>query len=127
MKVEIEVSEEKFKQIIEKEIDAFSKEELHEIIRNCIVNALQKFPLKKLFVNEGYCREEPTQVLIEAAKSIDLSPAYEDIQNKIITMLKDNYQELLEKVMLSVIINGLTNNNNFRETINKTVTDIIRR
>ena len=36
MEIKIEVDETKFKDVIEKELNAFSKEELHEIIRECI-------------------------------------------------------------------------------------------
>ena len=64
--------------------------------------------------------------MIQAAKSIDLSPAYKEIQDKMINTLKENYHELLEKVMLSMIINGLADDYEFRNRMANDVEMIIR-
>lgn len=131
MEIKINVDETKFKDVLENELNAFSKEELHEIIRECIVEALHNDDtLKKLFIVKDtgnyYSSERPSQVMIQAAKSIDLSPAYKEIQDKMITTLKENYHELLEKVMLSMIVNGLTNDYDFRNRMANDVQMIIR-
>lgn len=131
MEIKINVDETKFKDVIENELNAFSKEELHEIIRECIVEALHNDDdLKSLFItketNSYYSSTKPSEVIIQAAKSIDLSPAYKEIQDKMITTLKENYHELLEKVMLSMIINGLTNDYDFRNRMASDVEMIIK-
>lgn len=131
MEIKINVDETKFKDVIENELNAFSKEELHEIIRECIVEALHNDgDLKSLFItketNSYYSSTKPSEVMIQAAKSIDLSPAYKEIQDKMITTLKENYHELLEKVMLSMIINGLTNDYDFRNRMASDVEMIIK-
>lgn len=130
MEIKINVDEVKFKEIIEKELDAFSREELHEIIRECIIDALRSNDeLRKLFITENnngyYTTKEPSEILKLAAKSIDLSPAYKEIQDSMITTLKENYHELLEKVMLSMVMNGLTNDWDFRERMANNVAQIL--
>ena len=130
MEIKINVDETRFKDVLENELNAFSKEELHEIIRECIVEALHNDNnLKKIFIEEGdsfYRKSKPSEVMIQAAKSIDLSPAYKEIQDKMINTLKENYHELLEKVMLSMIVNGLANDYDFRNRMANEVEMIIR-
>lgn len=131
MEIKINVDETKFKEVIEKELNAFSKEELHEIVRECIVDALRNNDeLKKLFItksNSGYySHDEPSEVLKIAAKNIDLSPAYKEIQDSMIKVLKENYHELLERVMLGMIINGISNDYDFRNRMASDVGYIIR-
>lgn len=122
MEIKIEVDETKFKDVIEKELNAFSKEELHEIIRECIVDSLKNSPsLKNLFVVEDksgyYTIEQPSQVMIDAAKSIDLSPAYKEVQEKMINILKTDYHSLLEDIMLGMIKEGFLNDYNFKNRL----------
>ena len=130
MEIKINVDETRFKDVLENELNAFSKEELHEIIRECIIEALHNDDnLKKIFIEEGdsfYHKSKPSEVMIQAAKSIDLSPAYKEIQDKMINTLKENYHELLEKVMLSMIVNGLANDYEFRNRMANDVEMIIR-
>lgn len=133
MEIKINVDEVKFKDVIENELNAFSKEELHEIIRECIIESLHNDDtLKDLFTVKnkdawGYSSGvKPSEVMIQAAKSIDLSPAYKEIQDKMITTLKENYHELLEKVMLSMIKEGIANDYNFRERLSYDIEELIR-
>lgn len=131
MEIKINVDEIKFKDVIENELNAFSKEELHEIIRECIIEALRNDnTLKNLFtVEDRYSwnsQRNPSQIMIEAAKNINLSPAYKEIQDKMIHTLKENYRELLERVMLGAIIDGLVNNYDFQNRLATEVDYIIR-
>lgn len=124
LEIKINVDEMKYKNIIEKELNAFSKDELHEIIREGIIETLhQDDILKKLFTVEdrdhwGYSTGiKPSEIVIQAAKSIDLAPAYKEIQDNMITTLKENYHELLERTMLSLIKEGLTGDCFWRERL----------
>ena len=129
MELKINIDETMFKDVIEKELNAFSKEELHEIIRECIVEALKNnSTLKGLFVKPkmySYSSDEPTQVLFEAAKNIDLSPAYEEIQNMMITELKTNYSKLLQNIMMKTMVNGLCDDWNFRSCLSSAIDEIL--
>lgn len=132
MEIKISVDETKFKEVIEKELNAFSREELHDIIRECIVEALRNDDvLKNLFITTdtycGYITTQPSEILKIAAKNIDLSPAYKYIQESMISTLKENYHSLLESVMLNMIISGLCSNYNFTEMMANSIKDIVRK
>ena len=121
MEIKIVVDETKFKDVIEKELEAFSKDELHDIIRDCIIDSLRNNDvLKNLFVTtkqDGYyniIKNVPGEVVLEAAKHIDLSPAFEEVQENMIKELRENYKTILEKVMLNMIIMGMANNYDFQ-------------
>lgn len=130
MELKINIDESMFKDVLEKELNAFSSEELHEIIRGCIVEALKTDgALKSLFIKPkrySYESDEASQVLFEAAKKIDLSPAYEEIQNMMIAELKANYSELLQKIMMKTMVNGLCNDWDFRTNLESAMDAILR-
>lgn len=122
MEIKINVDETRFKDVLEKELEAFSKEELHEIIRECIVESLRNSDdLKSFFIveqNDGYYRsKKPSDLMIEAAKSIDLSPAYKEIQDKMISILKNNHHELLVSVLQKCIMDGMVQDGLFMNRI----------
>ena len=128
MEIKINVDEVKFKDVIEKELNAFSKEELHEIIRECIIESLHNDKtLKSLFVVEekdywgNYRGCNPSEIMIEAARSIDLSPAYTEIQDKMIETLKTDYRSILEKAMLGLILNGISNDYDFQTRMSSAI------
>lgn len=132
MELKINIDETMFKDVIEKELKAFSREELHEIIREFIIEALKTDSvLKRLFVEEkrnsygSFSHNEPSSVVIEAAKNIDLSPAYKEVQEMMINELKTNYQTILQNIMLKTIINGLCSDGNFRNNVESAVYDIL--
>lgn len=114
MELKIEIDETRFKDVVEQELKAFSKEELHTIIREGIVKYLNDSDLiKRLFVEERYdsfwnkCTEYPTQLLKSAVETFDLSPAYEEIKDNMISNLKTNYNELLIQVMTGMLAKGI--------------------
>jgi len=131
MELKINIDETMFKDVIEKELKAFSREELHEIIRECIVEALKTDgTLKSLFIKPkrySYDSDEATQLLFEAARNINLSPAYEEVQEMMISELKNNYDKLLQNVMLTTMIDGLCDNWNFKNNLQSAVNEILVR
>lgn len=129
MELKINIDETMFADVIEKELKAFSSEELHEIVRECIVEALKTDgTLRSLFIKPkryGYEQDAPSQVLIEAAKNINLSPVFEEIQEMMIIELKTNYKKLLQDIMLNVMVDGLCNHWDFRRNLESTVYTIL--
>lgn len=132
MEIKINVDEVKFKDVIENELKAFSKEELHEIIRECIVEALHNDAmLRNIFIIPekdywgNYKYEKPSQVMLDAARSIDLSPAYTEIKDKMIDTLKNNYHQILENAMLGMILNGISNDYDFQSRMNASIQEVI--
>lgn len=130
MELKINIDETMFKDVIEKELKAFSSEELHEIIRECIVEAFKTDgTFRSLFIKPkrySYESDEASQVLFEAAKNIDLSPAYKEIQEMMITELKKNYDKLLQNIMLKTMVDGLCNDWTFRSNLQSAVDDVLR-
>ena len=63
------------------------------------------------------------KLLYEAVKKIDFTQTYKDIQDAMISYIKDNQKELLTKLILEVFINGLSqniyNSPTFRDNLNK--------
>lgn len=130
MELKINIDETMFKDVLEKELKAFSSEELHEIIRECIVEALKTDgSLRSLFIKPkrySYDLDEASEVLFEAAKNIDLSPAYEEIQKMMISELKTNYNKLLENIMMKTMVEGLCNEWNFRSNLHSAIDEVLR-
>ena len=131
MELKINIDETMFKDVLEKELKAFSSEELHEIIRECIIEALKNNDvLKGLFVKPNrysYSSNEPTEVLFVAAKNIDLSPAYEEIQKMMIAELKMNYSDMLERIMMKTMVDGLCSDWGFRNNLESAICEIMAR
>ena len=133
MEIKINVDETMFKDVLENELKAFSKEELHEIVRECIVEALHNDNiLKNIFVVSekdywGNYTHKPSEVMIEAARSIDLSPAYTEIKDEMIATLKRDYHGVLERAMSGLIIDGIANDYEFRNRMERTVSDVLCR
>lgn len=135
MELKINVDETKFKDIIEKELEAFSKEELHDIIRDMIVesfktdNVLQSFFTVKYNTRswgDPVYETRAGELLEEAAKTFDLSDCFKEIQDSMINEIKNNHKDLVEKVMLDMIVSGLTNSYDFCNRISYQIEQIIR-
>ena len=123
MELKINVDETMFKDIIEKELNAFSKDELHEIIRNCIIEAFKTDPkISKFFVSEssyGWSTKlEPSPLLMKAAETLDLSDAFKDVQN---------YKEILENAMLRAIKGNFFNDREFETHVSYALENILTR
>lgn len=126
--------ESRFKDIISKELDALKLEELHDIVIDAIKEMLHTNDneiIKGLLVREisdiytNRHSYEPTTFMYDILKSFDYSEGQE-IANDIINELRTNYRKLAEEVMLTMIINGMTDNYIFRDNIKKIFIDIYR-
>ena len=62
----------------------------------------------------------------EAAKTFDLSDCFKEIQDSMINEIKNNHKDLVEKVMLDMIVSGLTNNYDFFNRMSYQIEQIIR-
>lgn len=124
MEITINVNDSAFNDIIKKELNAFSKEELHDIIIKMIEESFRSSDIMKdLFITEETSRYSsttkkiPGPILMEAAKKFDLSPAIEELQADILKTLKEHHKELVENLLLSLMINGLCDNYEFRNKL----------
>ena len=127
MEVKIVVDETKFKEILENELAAFSKEELHEIIRECIIDTFKNPEfIERIFIIKGYYgNESPSHLLEMAVKDIDLSPAFKELADSMSEYLKENHKKVLENVMMKYMIDGIGRNEYFNNAISETVNKIL--
>lgn len=132
MELKIVVGDDQFKDVLENGLKAFSKEELHELIREAIKKILNEDDIiRSLFVTKrisnGYVTgyEEPTPLLINAAKEFNIDPAFKEIENKIIETLKTNTSHVLENLLIRMIIEGLTSTDEFKNNLHNSLRDAL--
>lgn len=126
MEVKIVVDETKFKDVLENELKAFSREEIHEIILECIIDTFKKPEfIESIFIHKdhwGY--PSPSELLENAVKNIDLSPAFKEVTDIMVEYLKNNHKKVLENVMMKYMIDGIARNDYFNNAIKDTVEKI---
>lgn len=118
----INIDEKMFEETFKTEIDAFPKEELKGIIRDALVewmknNAEKMFIQKTTGYNSYREKVEPSQIMYDAAKTLNLHPAFEKVRQELIETLQNNYPEILRSVLSHYIINGITANGQFSDNI----------
>lgn len=129
MEVKINVDESRIPEILEKELDALDPKEIHEIVIECIKQYLSQDNYKnteRLFIyNEendyGCCRDMPTDLLYKILKeNMDYS-SLQNVVDKCIDELKNNYERLLIKVITEMIASSLVDTHNMKEAILNTI------
>ena len=115
MQLTINIDETMFKSVVEKELEAFSEEELHDIIKQCIVKFLiEGDTIKKLLVKERsdksygyYTSLEPTQLFESAVKSMDFNKELEGIKKVFADCMINNYQSIVTELIGKAIARQL--------------------
>ena len=122
MKLEINVDETMFKDILEKELKAFSEEELHEILRGCITEFFKNSDdLKKMFLSEkteywggqshfgGY---EPTGLLKNIVRdNFKYDEPFKEVESALIEFCKKdgNLKEIMKGMIADAFQNSFNN------------------
>lgn len=141
MEIKINVSDDKFSEIIKNEMDALSKDELVQLVKSGIKEYLMSddgkdlirnnFLTKKNYYGGTYNELNPwlSSFLSKSISETDFNDNLKDIGNDMITYLKDNHKNLLEKVLLSLFVDNIyksvVNNYDFRTTLECTIQSII--
>lgn len=115
MEIKIEVGEEKFRDVLEKELGAFTKEELHEICRKALIQQMSDPAIfQDLFIDKStgyhYDRYDARDVLKEAAKTINFDETFKELQDGIISYIKENHLKILHSVAIEMFIDGIGRN-----------------
>ena len=134
MEIKIEVGEERFKDVLEKELEAFSKGELHDICKKALLDQLSNPDIfRELFVKktEGgdYWHQEEkyyaNDLLREAAKSVNFEPVYKDIQDKIVSYITEHHMDIIHEMVCNMFVDGLskaiTSSSEFASRVNQEV------
>lgn len=123
MEIVLNIDNNKFEEVVQKELDAFSKDELKELCRQGILTCLSSpETFKQLFVNEnGYYGNTANEILKESAKTINFEQLFIEVQNKIIDYVRQNNKDIIKDIMIQIFMNGMNqylyNNDNFRSQL----------
>ena len=139
MKLEINVDETMFKDVLEKELNAFSQEELHEILKGCIIEFFNNDDsIKKMFLQEktsywGNSTDyEPTGLLKDIVRNkFDYNEPYEEVKEKILEFCKK--EDVMKSLLKEMIVDSFTNiftgsiffNGDFRSNIANVIREVI--
>lgn len=116
MEIKIEVGEERFREVLEKELGAFTQEELHAICREALVKQLSDPAVfRELFVEKhgnkyDYSeRYYASDVLKTAARQVSFEETFKEMQDGIVSYIKEHHGEILRDIVTSMFIGGLSN------------------
>ena len=127
MEVKIQVDETKFKDVLENELDAFSPEDLHDIIAECIGEYFRSNnykALEKIMFDSGFYRDTPSALLKEAVTTCDYS-GLQDVADAMIDRLKNNYQDVLAEVLWMQISKALVNSYALQDSMSVAIMNAI--
>ena len=127
MEVKIQVDETKFKDVLENELAAFSPEDLHDIIAECIGEYFRSNNYKaieKIMFDQGFYRDTPSALLKEAVTKCDYS-GLQDVADAMIDRLKNNYQDVLAEVLWMQISKALVNSYALQDSMSVAIMNAI--
>lgn len=121
MKVEINVDELQFKEILEGELKNLSQEKIHEIILESIRIYFVNNPniVKNLFVeqNSWSYRESPSSYLKQILEQEIPQGAFADLVDGMLATLKENYNNILKDALVDLMISGMFNSYGFEDKL----------
>jgi hypothetical protein len=132
MQVVINVDDAMFKEIAENEINALPKEKIQELIFAAIEKLLNNDSMvKNLFVTQqtnhwGTKETYPSELMKLAASKFDISPAFKEIETKMIETLKNNYNGILIQALSQSVLRGMFQSEPFQEAVRYVFYDIKR-
>ena len=115
MEIKIEVGEERFKDVLEEELKAFSKEELHDICRTALINVMSNPDVfRSLFVTQetkgnywdNTIKWYANDILREAAKNISFDETFKDLQDRIVAYMKENHEDIFRQIVADTFMRG---------------------
>lgn len=134
MKIEINVDETQFKDILDKELQDLPKEVLQNIIVESIKGYFQQDDYKnveKIFLHEeknsyGWSHYEPNELLTSVLKNCDYYQLQEVVDEAINT-LKEEHYNILKDILKDMFIKGLTTHYTFQSSLELAINDVLCR
>lgn len=134
MEVKINVDDAKFNELFEKELDALSKEDMHNIFEECIKEYFRKNDYEVIdslimekdnSYNWGNVKK-PTDFTKRMVELCDMSKMQE-IVDACIDKLRDDYMNLLKEVISDAILHGLMDSYNMKRSMEDAIRETIYR
>jgi energy-converting hydrogenase A subunit M len=132
MEVKINIDESKFQELLEKELGAFTQEELHSIMKDAIREYLNKEEVLKKLINQQEtdrwgCVVKGTSTMEKFVNNVDLSDVFAEPKEKIKQIISDD--ETLKKAAVEILanlfktrfMNTFTQDYNFMEELSNRV------
>lgn len=108
MEIKINIDESKFQEVLEKELGAFTQEEIHSIMKDAIREYLNREEVLKELINKnetdrwgGY--QSGTSVLQKFVNNVDLSDVFAEPKEKIKEIVSND--ETLKKAAVEILAN----------------------
>ena len=108
MEVKININETKLQEILEKEMGAFTQEELHSIMKEALKEYFSKEEILKNIVNQREidrwgCVVKGTSAMEKFVSNVDLSDVFAEPKEKIKQIISEN--ETLKKAAVEILAN----------------------
>lgn len=108
MEIKINIDESKFQEVLEKELGAFTQEELHSIMRDAIREYLNKEEVLNDLINKNEtdrwgCAVRGTSTMEKFVNNVDLSDVFAEPKEKIKRIISDD--ETMKKAAVEILAN----------------------
>ena len=108
MEIKININESKLQEILEKELGAFTQEELHSIMKDALKEYFSKEEVLKNIVNQREidrwgCVVKGTRAMEKFVSNVDLSDVFAEPKEKIKQIISEN--ETLKKAAVEILAN----------------------
>ena len=108
MEIKINLNETKLQEILEKELGAFTQEELHSIMKDALKEYFSKEEVLKNIVNQREidrwgCVVKGTSAMEKFVSNVDLSDVFAEPKEKIKQIISEN--ETLKKAAVEILAN----------------------
>ena len=137
MEIKINIDESKFQEVLEKELGAFTQEELHSIMKDAIREYLNKEEVLKDLINKEEtdrwgCTVRGTSTMEKFVNNVDLSDVFAEPKEKIKEIISND--ETLKKAAVEILANlfkdrfmtAFTQDYKFIEELSWRVADTLR-
>jgi len=108
MEIKINIDESKFKDVLEKELDAFTQEELHEILKSALKEYLNREDVLKEFLNRNETDRwggtvRGTSTMDKLVNNVDLNDVFAEPKEKIKEIISQD--EILKSTAIELLAN----------------------
>lgn len=137
MEIKINIDESKFQEVLEKELGAFTQEELHSIMKDAIREYLNKEEVLKDLINKEEtdrwgCTVRGTSTMEKFVNNVDLSDVFAEPKERIKQIISED--ETLKKAAVEILANmfkdrfmsAFTQDYKFIEELSWRVADALR-
>ena len=127
MEVKINIESDRFKDVLENELQAFSKDEMHEILRQAIIKAIDESGViitknKNLYDDE---RWKLGSIFEKALQNINYEELLKPIKENMIEYIEKNHSRIIENMLWNMITEKLCNDNAFGFTLRTAINQIL--